>query len=96
MTDWQVGSIALCVKRGPWTIHGFNGPRYGEVHIVRKVDFGGLLGCEDGVRLYLERWPGGLPSNSWAAQRFRKINPLTDEERESFLRELNEPVEVES
>jgi hypothetical protein len=86
--DWKPGDLALCVKRGRWTEDG-DGPQSGAVNLVLGVDRGPC----GRIYLKLEGWPD---CDRYSAVRFRKIKPLTDEEREQALQELKEPTHVVS
>lgn len=92
--DWRKGDLALCVKRGKVWMHatggyGGGGPAFGQLVTVRRV---GFWAPDSMVVLWLEGWPGEVFADSFFCSRFRKIKPLTDEEREEALRELKEPV----
>lgn len=97
MDDWAVGDLALCVRGGklaPALPHPYGAPVSGAIY---KVDAVGSTSF-DGVDLPA-LWFANAPKNRngemvWSASRFRKIRPLTDEERESFLADLRVPVGV--
>lgn len=88
--DWQVDDLALCVKRGVWrdkagTPH--NGlARSGGIYTVRRVGFS--TSWQERV-LWFTDFPGDKWEDSYCACRFRKIKPLTKEEREQFFADLN-------
>jgi hypothetical protein len=93
--NWQPGDLALCVKRGAWqfarsgrVVEG-DPVRSGGVYCVRRV---GFSRGDDLLTLWFEGIGGDLLRDSYAACRFRKIKPLTDEECEQFTAELNAPV----
>lgn len=86
--DWKPGDLALCVKREPWRndegaiLQG--GPQSGQAFVVEEA--------------YISKRVGDLmlafpdfPREGFAAIYFRKIPPLTDEERDSFLADLKLP-----
>ena len=95
--DWQVGDLALCVSDG-WVhtikVGGDTGfrPRVGSVHQVVEV--------ASSADKRHSHWPAGIlalafppsPHAFFNVIFFRKIRPLTDEERRSFVAELDCPV----
>jgi hypothetical protein len=86
--DWQVGDLALCVEDHR-NFLGCPEVRPGGVYTVDD------LFCEDWTGqsgLVLKDRPSSHYSKAHAACRFRKIRPLSDEERDSFLADLDEPV----
>lgn len=86
MDDWQVGDLALCVSFGPDAKHWLGtpgGPALGSIHVVDDLDYD-----EDGLWLHFSEWP----EDGFFCLAFRKIRPLTDEERDSFLADLDEPI----
>lgn len=93
--DWKPGDLALCVNNS--TMGGLN-PHgreltVGRAYRVLAVTPPGDWACEnDGVGLVIDGPRNSGPDGDWHECRFRKINPLTDEEREDALRELNPPV----
>jgi hypothetical protein len=93
--DWQAGDLALCLKVGPWARAGLSGPQAGCFYTVRKVDFGPLVILGQGVRLWLEGWPGDA---SFSARRFRKIRPHVPdaEDRETIALLTGKPAKVEA
>lgn len=90
--DWQPGDLALCVK----VDEGHGARKYirvGGVYTVTAIapfrDCFGEVGLSlDGIHPVATS--EYLPF--FAASRFRKINPLTDAEREEALRDLKAPV----
>lgn len=87
--DWQVGDLALCVDDGP--IHcgfmnhdGSDAKRRGQIGLVASIRMIAACGCSKS--LIFDDGKTGL------AIRYRKIRPLSDEERDSFLADLDEPV----
>lgn len=95
MDDWQVGDLALCIsgKRVP------KGGRKGFAPNGEKfLRQGGIYTVEAVVRPYqalglvLEGHHSVHPSRAYLASSFRRIKPLTDEERDSFLADLDAPV----
>jgi hypothetical protein len=84
--DWKVGDLALCIKSvGTPTAIERGGVRVvASFHPETSTDYPGLNFI--GVRKPRD---GGI---AWWVEFFRKINPLTDEERDEFLRELDAPV----
>jgi hypothetical protein len=98
--DWQVGDLALCVVggRGRKMIarvgdHFYleNGDRTARIirGSVREVKYVGLLIGPD-KQLAI----GFSDQTPWLASRFRKIRPLTDEERDSFVADLRESTRI--
>jgi hypothetical protein len=96
--DWQAGDLALCLKVGPWARAGLSGPQAGCFYTVRKVDFGPLVILGQGVRLWLEGWPGETGDASFSARRFRKIRPHVPdaEDRETIALLTGKPAKVEA
>lgn len=82
--DWQVGDLALCVRRPE---RASNLTRPGAIYTVAAV------GAYDRLPvLALSEVPNKGPD--WClhrACRFVRIPPLTGEERAEFLHELDEP-----
>lgn len=92
MDDWQVGDLALCVKRGAWHdgFHIFDIPvRAGMILTVRRV--GRAIGFPCSA-LWFEGVDDRVAPSGFGCIRFRKIRPLTDDERDSFLADLDEPI----
>lgn len=88
--DWQVGDLALCVSNGPDPDHWHRldgGPKIGSIHAVVSLDRD-----RRGFWLSFEEWDGP----SFLERGFRKIRPLTDEERDSFIVDLDVPSKVEA
>lgn len=87
--DWKPGDLALCVLGGPArcfqgrleNTHGTQTAR-GALYTVRKVSPSPYL--PDALGVFVDGIDGG-----WFPDRFRKIKPLTDEEREQFTANLN-------
>lgn len=88
MSDWQVGDLALCIKRDEWRKR-YTGlpvarahPTYGEVCRVWHVQI------EDGfVVLSLEGYSKDTSFNqSYGASRFRKIRPSAIKHIEALKR----------
>lgn len=91
--DWQVGDLALCVSHGPdpqdWAADT-GGPAIGSVHIVTAVQwYPADRWNPEGVYLDFSEF-----EDSFNSKGFRKIRPLSDEERDSFLADLRVPVEA--
>lgn len=92
--DWQIGDLALCVKNGQWYdadggCEHYGIPiRSGMVLSVRRV--GQAIGhpCK---ALWLEGVEDRVSPAGFGSIRFRKIRPLTDEEREAFEADLRVP-----
>jgi hypothetical protein len=91
--DWKPGDLALCVRSGIIRRHRLSrkvvsrgvGLKAGAIYSVESV----VQRDRDGdLVLFLHEIDH---SDGWGrlASRFRKINPLTDEERDEFIRELN-------
>lgn len=83
--DWEVGDVALCIKRGAWrgslTGRSVDGPKFGERLVVSEV-------CEARVLcLRFTRWHGCDRGLLWNASRFIKLNGL---EADTFDREVIE------
>lgn len=87
--DWQVGDLALCVKRGHWydAVGNTHNPvmRAGMVLTVRRV--GKAIGCP-GLALWFEGVDDHVAPAGFGAIRFRKIRPLSDEEHRACIVEL--------
>jgi hypothetical protein len=83
--DWKPGDLALCVGEQDGDGPTFWEPVIGGTYHVAAVEI-----AETGLFLELQEDPYAFdPSWGWGAEIFRKINPLTDEERDEFIRELN-------
>lgn len=84
MDNWQVGDLALCVK-------GDAHIPCGAVHTVSEV----LLAARVGLRFYdfpISARINYSPATAWwDARAFRKVRPLSDEERASFLADIRVP-----
>lgn len=97
--NWQAGDLALCVKGGRRSDFKPNFPdsRYpksGRIYTVEAVGvstFRGMgknaLWLVDGPLNHSTEDGVTIEESCWPAERFRKINPLTDEEIEEFRRE---------
>jgi hypothetical protein len=84
--DWKPGDLALCVRSGR---SAYDPTRPGGVYTVERT----LLDGDGVLCLALKNSPNKGPDyNGHIAARFRKIKPLTDEEREQFTADLNTPV----
>lgn len=90
--DWKPGDLALCVKRGQWSNNSgvvpFLGPQAGQVFTVERPCLApsGALGLIlEGVETPRHRNGKLAP---WGIQRFRKIHPLSIEERNAEIRLL--------
>ena len=87
--DWKAGDLALCVRASDMAD---NPTSPGGIYQVERAYIHqdeGLLALDFvGVPNRGAYWYGN------AFERFRKINPLTDAEREEALRELNTPERV--
>lgn len=88
--DWQKGDLALCVKQDS------TGPRLltvGAVYTVAGLNEDWVSDPDPQLGLFLAEVVSRGPSwDGFDSRRFRKINPLTDEERDEFLADLNVPV----
>lgn len=89
--DWKPGDLALCVNNASNPKFGANELRVGATYVVTSV-------TPPAPNPIFPRAPGlhvaGARTRSergFSAYRFRKIKPLTDEEREQFVNELNTP-----
>lgn len=98
--DWQAGDLALCVKRGEWRhavggkLNGGRGMRSGQVHTVRRFGRCPVSGIPT---LWFVDFPGNRGSDGFGACRFRKIRPLSVEERNAEIRLLTgKPVKVDA
>lgn len=92
--DWKPGDLALCV-RGGFTA-GTGGlrhyPEAGRPYTVSGVDPAHPFADGTTAGLILADGPiNHRGARIWAAYRFRKINPLTEAQRETALREMNTP-----
>ena len=95
--DWKIGDLALCIKLTPWkgvkSGKDREGPKPGAVLTVRDLSVSDAgLHC-----LHFDGFltPSGK-KRGFASVRFRKIRPLTDEERNSFAADLGLPHLVEA
>jgi hypothetical protein len=94
--DWQPGDLALCVKVGApkqrvGYVSGHAKIRPGGIYVVEHVvSWFGVFG------LVIQNHHSAHPTRAWLSEGFRKIPPLTDEEREQFAADLNvrEPAHV--
>lgn len=84
--NWQVGDLALCIGCADGVAWDFGfGPASGAVCKVAKIK----TNPADGeLHLGLIEWPSRYLYHSIE---FRKIHPLTDEEREDFEEDLRVP-----
>jgi hypothetical protein len=83
--DWQAGDLALCVAPEM-------DAKSGGVYTVADVFFDpGGWDTEPGVGLEF-REIGAPGFDGYDAWRFRKIKPLTNEERDEFTADLRPPV----
>ncbi len=93
--DWKPGDLALCVSRNPAYPPAVE---WGSLFMVQEV-WQGVLNLNTGVLgkcfdlVGVTRWGDNC---AYDPRRFRKIKPLTDEEREQFAADLNvrEPVDA--
>jgi hypothetical protein len=102
--DWQAGDTAVCVRgRGPLNgtaraadqcspIKSALFPAVGSKWQVNAVEIHSSPEWEDGQEaVYLNL--AGQPSDiAFDARCFRKIRPLTNEERDEFIADLRTPV----
>ncbi len=94
---WQVGDLALCIKRGLWrgTIIGelraTPAPSYNEIRRVRRV---GILPNTGLTVLWLEGYEGDAICFSFTARRFRKIKPDTEPCEEEFAALIKRKVDA--
>lgn len=91
MDDWQVGDLALCVALTIRNLAPSRILRIGRVYTVTGVRWSTREQC---VALSLAEAKSRGLFGDWHAAVFRKINPLTEEERRSFLADLRQPVVV--
>lgn len=86
--DWKPGDLALCVDAG-WNAV----LRKGAVYTVERIVIGNDPTCYDHGEVGLGLVGVVIHSASGCAntKRFRKIRPLKDEERDSFLADLKLP-----
>lgn len=92
MADWQPGDLALCVRVAPIVAGNFHNAsltklRCGAVYGVVSA----FIDCTGAAALLLDEVRSSHPEGGFRAERFRKINPLTDEEREDAFRDLKVP-----
>lgn len=94
--DWQVGDLALCVRVGSWLDYGI-GPRSGSIHVVAYIyglgDVDPIGDVKHPCYLEFDEW---APDNTFGCLNFRKIRPLTDEQRDSFMADLRVPQTVQA
>jgi len=90
--DWKPGDLAMCVHVGTWRDYGV-GPSRGQVIEVADVfppdEVGELIG--DDYHPCFLGFTAWLPANAFGCGHFRKIPPLTNEDRDSFLADLKLP-----
>lgn len=98
--NWQVGDLALCVRRDAWAFQGqgMNGPRFWSVHRVHRV---GIFSEADLASIDFPTGKAGiwlgfqefLPAGFHACG-FRKIAPYTpdDEDAETIRLLTGQPV----
>ncbi|SLK03951.1 hypothetical protein [Novosphingobium mathurense] len=98
MDNWQPGDLALCVRNGfkmcrtgPIAPDALQIP-VGSVQIVSGV-FEAIDEVYRAEGVLFLKFRGSASTKQYDCRGFRKIHPLTDEERESFLADLPEPVE---
>jgi hypothetical protein len=93
--DWKPDDLALCVRGGylPFSLRGLEMPQRGRIYTVSAIRPDCLFRGGRDFGLALTNGPPNIDfSHTWPASRFRKINPLTDEERKQFAADLNERV----
>lgn len=82
--SWKPGDLALCIKGGPLGSlpRDIEYPKAGAVYHVEGVVPNAIFrGPYNGTALVFSDSPPNISLNySWSAERFRKINPLSDEE----------------
>lgn len=96
--DWQIGDLALCVALT------LNLPGYGNLAPSKILRIGAIYTVNslrwsvghDCLALGLAEVKSKGPFGDWHAAAFRKIHPLTDEDRDSFMAELrtSQPIEA--
>lgn len=94
--DWKPGDLALCVNDTP-NPFAPGDVRRGRIYTVSGLRLGSVrhaLFGTSSLGLYLAEVRSGSNYGTFAARRFRKIKPLTDEEREQFAHELNSREQV--
>ena len=80
--DWAAGDLALCINDAACPYYGSHpAKRRGRIYLVVEAL------PRDGLRF--DGIDSGSPSGGFWAGDFRKIEPLTDEEREQFAADLN-------
>jgi hypothetical protein len=84
--DWQAGDLALCVAldAAPTAL------TVGRIYTVADLNLDWL--DSEGLGLFLVEVSAGDGWDGFKADRFRKIRPLTDEERDEFTTDLRTPV----
>lgn len=91
--NWQPGDLALCVSlRHPAYSNTSSKLRVGAIYTVVKV--GRVLARIDDFGLGLAEVQPNISGRGYPSKMFRKINPLTEPERASYLADLDEPVRV--
>lgn len=104
MDDWQAGDLAMCVDGSGWAnyVDGVwevvEGPQTGWSGYVERVTASpppSGLGApgEMLVMLHFAEWPDMI-GEGWHAAAFRKIKPLSDEEKREALREIGEDIKT--
>lgn len=98
MDDWQVGDLALCINEAPCPIFGSALRRRGRVYLVIEVKVLKDYAGRDETGLRMDRDNPVHPTRNIIGYSnaicFRKIRPLSDEERDSFVADLKHPVEA--
>ncbi len=91
MDDWQVGDLALCVANTHPVAKGIAQVRIGAVYTVERVGSVNTIIGERVIGVSGVTPIGGI-NCGYPSSLFRKIRPLTDGQRDSFLAELDEPI----
>jgi hypothetical protein len=86
--DWAPGDLALCVRETTGSIPSTWEPSVGGVYRVVEISDGATAGE---IVLDLAEDPDRNDEAGWEADAFRKIKPLSDEERDEFLADLRTP-----
>jgi hypothetical protein len=89
--DWQVGDLAMLVTVGAlnsseWVCAKGEGMKPGMVFLVASVVRSSVW-----TALGFDNFKSSWRDGEWDARSFRKIRPLSDEERASFMADLDEP-----
>lgn len=90
--DWQPGDLALAIEANPdpaGNFHIYKGSFYNVMRVLPDAEGEVIDNADEDVFLALEEDPERF-SRCWAAESFRKVPPLTEEEKREALRDLEQ------